>query len=168
MPAQLSAPEVDAFLVPHLSMPKRSPQGNRGSFRGFHLILWGLYTGRHWQGGPIPTDSTGNPAIHDTPLYPVLARWADDGSLWQALSASVAHLAAEKRLDLRVLQGDGTNTVAHTGARALASRGTNMRRASKASPASTSMALSALPSPWRPSMQRIWGCSLMGYKRGNA
>jgi hypothetical protein len=168
MPVQRSAPEFDALLLPHLSMPKRSPQGNRGSSRGFHLILWRLYTGRQWQGVPVPTNSTGNPAIHDTPLYTVLARWADDGSLWQALSASVAPLAAEKRRDLRVLQGHETNTVAPKGARALASRGTNRRRASKASPASTSLALSALPSPWRPSMQRIWGCSLMGYKRGNA
>ena len=43
------------------------------------------------------------------------AKWADDGSLWQAFIASVAHLAAEKQLDLRVLHGDGTNTVAKKG-----------------------------------------------------
>ena len=42
----------------------------------------------------------------------VFAKWADDGSLWQAFLASVRHLAAAKHLDLRILQGDGTNTVA--------------------------------------------------------
>src|SRR5215470_18069367 len=50
------------------------------------------------------------------------ARWAEDGSLWQAFVASVWHLAVEKQLDLRELRGDGTNTVAKKGARALASR----------------------------------------------
>src|SRR5215475_14218350 len=58
----------------------------------------------------------------------VFARWADDGSLWQAFVASVRHLAVEQQLDLRVLHGDGTNTVAKKGAMALDSRGINTRR----------------------------------------
>ena len=37
------------------------------------------------------------------------------GSLWQAFVASVRHLAAEKQLDISVLHGDGTNTVAKKG-----------------------------------------------------
>src|SRR5882672_11110786 len=43
------------------------------------------------------------------------ARWADDGSLEDAFIASVGHLADQKHLDLRVLHGDGTNTVAKKG-----------------------------------------------------
>ena len=70
------------------------------------------------------------------------ATWADDGSLWQAFIASVAHLAAEKQLDLRVLHGDGTNTVAKKGGMALGIRGTNTRRARKSSRSSTIMATS--------------------------
>ena len=69
------------------------------------------------------------------------AKWADDGSLWQAFVASVRHLAAEKQLDLTVLHGDGTNTVAKKGAMALASRGTNTRRARRLLPSLTIMAL---------------------------
>ena len=53
----------------------------------------------------------------------VFAQWAADGSLWQACVASVRHLAVEKQLDLRVLHGDGTNTVAKKGAMAWASQG---------------------------------------------
>src|SRR5215468_6957841 len=71
------------------------------------------------------------------------AKWADDGSLWQAFVASVRHLAAEKQLDLSVLHGDGTNTVAKKGAMALVSRGTNTRRARKSLPSSTIMAMSS-------------------------
>src|SRR5882724_4975629 len=59
------------------------------------------------------------------------ATWADDGSLWQAFLARVRHLAAEKPLDLRVLHGDGTHTVAQKGGRALAPRGTNTRKGGK-------------------------------------
>src|SRR6266478_5156454 len=71
-----------------------------------------------------------------------LCRWADDGSLWQAFVASVRHLAAEKQLDISVLHGDGTNTVAKKGAMALASRGTNTRRARRSLPSLTIMATS--------------------------
>ena len=76
---------------------------------------------------------TGKPAIHYTNVYRVFAKWADDGSLWQAFIASVAHLAAEKHLDLSILHGDGTNTVAKKGAMGLATRATNTRRARKSS-----------------------------------
>ena len=43
------------------------------------------------------------------------AKWADDGSLEHAFIASVEHLADQKHLDLSVLHGDGTNTVAKKG-----------------------------------------------------
>ena len=88
-------------------------------------ILWLLYTGMQWKCLPVPTDPDGKPAIHDTTVYKVFAKWADDGSLWQAFVASVRHLATEKHLDLRILHGDGTNTVAKKGAMALATRAIN-------------------------------------------
>jgi hypothetical protein len=69
------------------------------------------------------------------------AKWADDGSLWQAFVASVRHLAAEKQLDLSILHGDGTNTVAKKGGMASALPATNTRRARRSLPSSTIMAL---------------------------
>jgi hypothetical protein len=56
-----------------------------------------------------------------------------NGSLEQAFIASVAHRAAEKHLDLCILHGDGTNTVAKKGAMGLATRATNTKRARKSS-----------------------------------
>jgi predicted cupin superfamily sugar epimerase len=94
-----------------------------------------------WKCLPVPTDTQGNPVIHYTTIYKVFAKWADDGSLWHAFVASVRHLAAEKHLDLSVLHGDGTNTVAKKGAMALASRGTNTRRARRSLPSLTIMVL---------------------------
>src|SRR4030095_6802851 len=87
------------------------------------------------------------------------ARWADDGSLWQAFVASVRHLAAEKQLDISVLHGDGTNTVAKKGGMVSGSRGTNTRKARKSSQSRTTMALSYCRSPWRPSMRPTWSYS---------
>ena len=141
IPVQLSASEFHEFIFPHLSMPKRGPKCKLGYHHVFHLILWVLYTGMQWKCLPVPKDPTGKPAIHYTTVYKVFAKWADDGSLWQAFSASVKHLAAEKRLDLTVLHGDGTNTVAKKGVMASGSRGTNTRRARRLLPSSTIMAL---------------------------
>jgi transposase len=133
IPVQLSDSEFTAFILPHLSMPKRGPKCKLGYHRVFNLILWVLYTGMQWKCLPIPHDAHGKPAIHYTTIYKVFAKWADDGSLWQAFTASVAHLADEKKLDLRVLHGDGTNTVAKKGGMELGTRVTNTRRARKSS-----------------------------------
>src|SRR6266566_2162912 len=134
IPVQLSDPEVIAFILPHRSMPKRGTKSKLGYYRVFNLILWLLYTGMQWKCLPVPTDPDGKPAIHYTTVYKVFAKWADDGSLWQAFVASVRHLAVEKQLDLRVLHGDGTNTVAKKGAMASATRATSTRKGRRSSP----------------------------------
>jgi transposase len=142
IPVQLSEPEFEAFLFPHLSMPKRGPKCTLGYYRVFNLILWVLYTGMQWKCLPVPTEPDGKPAIHYTTIYKVFAKWADDGSLWQAFVASVRHLAVEKQLDLSVLHGDGTNTVAKKGAMVSGSRGTNIRKARRSSPLRRTKAMS--------------------------
>src|SRR5208337_2407708 len=93
IPVQLSEPEFIAFIFPHLSMPRRGPKCKLGYHRVFNLILWVLYT----------------------TIYKVFAKWSDDGSLDQAFIASVRHLAEQHHLDLSVLHGDGSNTVAKKG-----------------------------------------------------
>src|SRR5215510_2293725 len=142
IPVQLSEPEFEAFILPHLSMPKRGPKCKLGYYQVFNFILWILYTGMQWKCLPIPKDTNGKPAIHYTTIYKVFAKWADDGSLWQAFVASVRHLAAEKQLDLTVLHGDGTNTVAKKGGMVSGSRGTNTRRGRKSSRSQITMAAS--------------------------
>ena len=150
IPVQLSENEFTTFILPHLSMPKRGPRCKLGYHRLFNLILSVLYTGMQWKCVHVPTDTHGKPAIHYTTVYRAFAKWADDGSLWQAFLASVRHLAAAQYLDLHVLHGDGTNTVAKKGGMASGTRGTNTRRARKSSPSRTTMAMSWLPSPWLP------------------
>src|SRR5918999_1939394 len=115
IPVQLSDSEFTAFILPHLSMPKRGPKCKLGYHRVFNLILWVLYTGMQWKCLPVPTDRDGKAEIHYTTVYKVFAKWADDGSIENAFVARVGHLAAHQQLDLSILHGDGTNTVAKKG-----------------------------------------------------
>src|SRR6185436_5148695 len=115
IPVQLSESEFEAFILPHLSMPKRGPKCKLGYYRVFNLILWLLYTGMQWKCLPVPKDCDGKAEIHYTTVYKVFAKWSDDASLKEAFIASVAHLSEHNQLDLSVLHGDGTNTVAKKG-----------------------------------------------------
>jgi transposase len=115
IPVQLSATEFQQFILPHLSMPKRGPKCKLGYHRVFNLILWLLYTGMQWKCLPVPKDCDGKAEIHYTTVYKVFAKWSDDASLEEAFIASVAHLSEHNQLDLSVLHGDGTNTVAKKG-----------------------------------------------------
>jgi len=134
IPVQLSDSEFTTFILPRLSMPQRGPKCKLGYHRVFNLMLWLLYTGMQWKCLPVPTDTDGKPVIHDTTVYKVFARWADDGSLWQAFIAGVKHVAAEQHLDTRVMLGDGTNTVAKKRGNGIGYSGHNITRARKSSP----------------------------------
>ena len=101
IPVQLSETEFTAFILPHLSMPKRGPKCKLGYYRVFNLILWVLYTGMQWKCLSVPTDAHGKPAIHYTTVYKVFAKWADDGGrsgrrlwrvcgLWQQSNSSIS------------------------------------------------------------------------------
>src|SRR6267378_1301705 len=81
IPVQLSEPEFEAFILPHLSMPKRGPKCKLGYYRVFNLILWVLYTGMQWKCLPVPQDAQGKPAIHYTTVYKVFAIIDNHGSV---------------------------------------------------------------------------------------
>jgi transposase len=154
IPVQLSESEFTKFIFPHLSRPKRGPKCKIGYHRVFNLILWVLYTGMQWKCLPMLKDVHGKPELHYTNVYRAFAKWADDGSLQQAFIASVGYLSDEKKLDVRVLHGDGTNTVAKKGEMASGIRATSTRRGRKSSPSPTTMAMCYLHSPWLPSMRQ--------------
>jgi hypothetical protein len=40
LPVQLSEPEFEACLLPHLSMPKRGPKCKLGYYRVFNPSMW--------------------------------------------------------------------------------------------------------------------------------
>lgn len=133
IPVQVSAQEFAQFILPHLSLPKRGPQCKIGYHQPFNYILKVLYTGMQWKELPIAPGPEGKAALHYTGVFKLFARWAKDGSLERAFLASVAQLKAARKLDLALLHGDGSNTVAKKGGRALATVATNTRKARKCS-----------------------------------
>ena len=128
IPVQLSAAEFEQFILPHLSLPQRGPDCKIGYHKAFNYILKVLYTGMQWKELPIEKGPDGKAEIHYTGIYRLFARWADDGSLKKTFIASVQHLSAENKLDLSLLHGDGSNTVAKKGAMESATAATNTRK----------------------------------------
>jgi hypothetical protein len=131
IPVQLSEQEFEKFILPHLSLPKRGPKCKIGYHKPFNYILKVLYTGMQWKELPIKPGPDGKSEIHYTGIYKLFADWADDGSLKKAFIASVKHLSDEKKLDLSLLHGDGSNTVAKKGAMESATAATSIRRAKR-------------------------------------
>jgi transposase len=131
IPVQFSAAEFAAFILPHLSLPKRGPQCKIGYHKPFNYILKVLYTGMQWKELPIDKDSKGHAELHYTGVFKLFARWAEDGSLERAFIASVKQLDEAHKLDLSLLHGDGSNTVAKKGGPRLAIAATNTRRGRK-------------------------------------
>ncbi len=80
---------------------------------------------------PAPRAADGTALIHYTTIFKVFAKWADDGSLEQAFIASVRHLAEHRQLDLNILHGDGTNTVAKKGGDGIGYSGHKHQRGEK-------------------------------------
>ncbi len=115
IPTEVNESEFNEFFLPHLSIPKRGPQCKIGYWKVFNFILKILYTGMQWKELPINKGIDGKPEIHYTVIYKNFARWSDDGSLKEAFENSVKWLSDEKVLDVSVLNGDGTNTVAKKG-----------------------------------------------------
>lgn len=128
IPVQLGKKEFEKFILPHLSLPKRGPKCKIGYHKAFNYILKVLYTGMQWKELPIEKGPDGKSEIHYTGIYKLFADWADDGSLKKAFVASVKHLSDEGKLDLSLLHGDGSNTVAKKGARGSATVATSTRR----------------------------------------
>lgn len=84
-----------------------------------------------WKELPIDKDAEGKAELHYTGVFKLFARWVADGSLDRAFVAAVKHLDQAKQLDLSLLHGDGSNTVAKKGARASATVATNIRKGRK-------------------------------------
>jgi len=84
----------------------------------------------------VPIDvnpATGKKEIHYTRVFRWFCRWACDGSLERLFLASVKRLNEAKKLDLSMINSDGTNNVAKKGGRKSATQGTSTRRAGRLS-----------------------------------
>jgi transposase len=104
------------LFLPFLSLPTRGPKGKIPLVTIFNAILHVLYTGCQWKTLKVE-------GLHYTSVFRWFRRWCRDGSLRTAFVESVRRVHQYGHLDLSVVHGDGTNTMAKKGGEAVAYTG---------------------------------------------
>ena len=124
LPVKVSRKEFNQYIKPRLSVGRRGPDPNISWYKIFNHILFVLHTGIQWQNLPCKGIVWQNVYRHHN-------RWSKDGSYEKLFESSVVWLKDTNKLDLLILHGDGSNTVAKKGALASAIRDTNTRKVKK-------------------------------------
>lgn len=123
LPVKVGRADFNKYINPYLSKSKRGPKAKISRCKIFNYILYVLHTGIQWDKLPIKRNE-----IHWSNIYKWHSRWSKDGSYKNLFETSVMFLKDAGKLDLSIIHGDGSNTVAKKGVKELAIRGTNIRR----------------------------------------
>jgi transposase len=115
IPVWFSEQEFDKFILPLLWVGKRGPKPGITLYQYFHYILYVLYTGIQWKSLPIELKLDGTPEIHYTRVWHKWKQWVEYGSIKELFYRSVQFLKDEGKLDISILNCDGSNTVAKKG-----------------------------------------------------
>jgi transposase len=142
IPTQVCRKEFNRYLASHLKKPTKGPKPKLSLYKIFNYILYVLHTGIQWD--QLKTKKN---ELHWTNVYKWHNRWSKDGSYQALFEASIIHLKDTKQLDVSLIHGDGSNMVVKKGARALATRVTNTKKAKK-----NSLSLTIRASSWHPSL----------------
>ena len=112
---QLTLEQFEEFVLPHLHMGSRGPQPKLTLHVIFNYILKLLYLGCQWKELPIKNNKDGRPEIHYTRIYGAFRRFEIHGCFDAIFAGSVSQLHQKEYLDISVIHGDGTTTVAKKG-----------------------------------------------------
>lgn len=126
LPIKVSQKDFNKYIKPYLSIGKRGPKSKVSLYKFFNYILYVLHTGCQWEQLPIRKGETSWNAV-----YARHNRWSKDGSYETLFLNSVDVLKKDGKLDLSILHGDGSNTVAKKGGKKLAIQDINTKKAKK-------------------------------------
>jgi transposase len=115
IPTHLTLAQFEEFVLPHLHLGSRGPQPKLSLHTIFNYILKLLYLGCQWKELPIEKNKEGEPEIHYTRIYRAFRRFEIHGCFDAIFAGSVLQLHQKDLLDIRVIHGDGTTTVAKKG-----------------------------------------------------
>jgi transposase len=115
IPTHLTLEQFEEFVLPHLHIGSRGPQPKLSLHAIFNYILKLLYLGCQWKELPIEKTKAGQPEIHYTRIYAAFRRYEVQGCFDAIFTGSVAILSLKGHLDISVIHGDGTTTVAKKG-----------------------------------------------------
>ena len=124
IPIHVGLKSFRKYIAPHLSKGKRGPKPKVSRYRIFNCVLQVLRTGMQWDALRV-----GRNELHYSNVYKWHLRWSKDGSYEKLFRSSVIHLKETDQLDLSVLHGDGSNTIAKKGAKGSATVVTNTKQA---------------------------------------
>ena len=132
LPVRVSRKMFDRYFSPFLSIPERGPKLKVPLWKIFNYILYQLHTGCQWDELPIAVNRvTRKPEISSSAVWKWFHRWSTDRSFEMAFVNSVKELRDRKKLRLKWLHGDGSNTVAKKGAKSSDILAINIRKAVK-------------------------------------
>ena len=123
LPVKVTRKQFNKFINRYLSRGRRGPQPKLSRHKIFSYILYVLHTGIQWdQLRPHRNE------IHWSNIYKWHLKWSKDGSYRNLFESGVQQLLLKNKLDVSILHGDGSNTVAKKGAPELATVATNIRK----------------------------------------
>jgi len=137
LPKKVSRKEFNQYIAPRLKKPIKGPKPKISTYKIFNYILYVLHTGIQWN-----QLRTYHNELHWSNVYKWHNRWSKDGSYQNLFMGSIVRLEDTNKLDMSVLHGDGSNTVAKKGANRSAIQATNIIKARKPLKYQTIMATS--------------------------
>ena len=110
LPTKVSRKEFNQYIKGHLSKPKFGRKPKLSLFKIFNYVLYVLHTGMQWN-----QLKTYKNELHWSNVYKWHNRWSKDGSYQNLFESTVTVLSQKDKLDLSILHGDASNTVAKKG-----------------------------------------------------
>ncbi|MEK9175689.1 MAG: transposase [Patescibacteria group bacterium] len=123
LPIAVTRKQFNRYIDRLLSHGTRGPQPKISRCRTFNYILYVLHTGIQWN-----QLKTRRNEIHWSKVYKWHNRWSKDGSYKNLFETGIQELMFKNKLDLSILHGDGSNTVAKKGVKESATMDTNTRK----------------------------------------
>jgi len=123
LPVTVTRKQFNKYIDRYLSRGLRGPQPKISRYKIFSYILYVLHTGMQWD-----QLRTHRNEIHWSNIYKWHLKWSKDGSYRNLFESGVQELFLAGKLDISILHGDGSNTVAKKGARESATVATNIRK----------------------------------------
>lgn len=134
IPVYITEEKFNEFILPHLWKGSRGPGTKISFYKLFHYILYMLYTGVQWKMLPVQNGADGHPEIHYSNVWRKWEQWSRKGSVRVIFEQSVKLLHQKGKLDLSLLHGDGTNTVAKKGGQSIGYSGHKHQKGDKIVP----------------------------------
>lgn len=110
LPVKVSRADFNKYIDPHLSRSRHGPPTKLSRYKIFNYILYVLHTGIQWK-----ELRTNRNEIHWSNIYRWHNKWSKDGSYQNLFETSIMFLKDNNKLDLSIIHGDGSNTVAKKG-----------------------------------------------------